>query len=117
MEFGKVFGLEIKALGIISREVIFKVMDLIEIIRDCSVTRKSLKKLFTFINHQKNLHYSCELTDLQKSSFLSSGTIYPNKLWGKTPTFKTKACSAAGTQKGGPWTPSFLPFSAFLSVA
>ena len=43
VEFGKVFGLEIKALGIISREVIFKVMDLIEIIRDCSVTRKSLK--------------------------------------------------------------------------
>lgn len=34
MEFGKVFGLEIKALGIISIEVIFKVMVLIEIIRD-----------------------------------------------------------------------------------
>lgn len=43
MEFGEVFKLEIKALGIVSIEVIFKVMVLIEIIRDCSVTRKNLK--------------------------------------------------------------------------
>ena len=43
VDFGKVFELEIKALGIVSIEVIFKVMVLIEIIRDCSVTRKSLK--------------------------------------------------------------------------
>lgn len=40
MEFGKVFGLEIKALGIIGIEVIFKVMVLIEIIRDCKQKEK-----------------------------------------------------------------------------
>lgn len=39
MEFGRAFGLEIIVLGIISMEIIFKVMVMIEIIRDVNVGR------------------------------------------------------------------------------
>lgn len=40
MEFGKAFGLEIKVLGIISIEIIFKVMVLIEITNRCQCSQK-----------------------------------------------------------------------------
>lgn len=39
VEFGRAFGLEIIVLGIISMEIIFKVMVMIEIIRDVNVGR------------------------------------------------------------------------------
>lgn len=70
----------------------------------------NLKKLPAVINHQNNLSYSYNLTDFQKSIFLSHGTLYSNRLSGGNPSFKTKTCSEVETWKRKPILSAFPLF-------